>query len=366
MKRLAAVLAVGLGAAAASGQYTRVWTQPAIPTPEALDRLNLRLGWSDAIPVSGYRDGIATVQNLGDVIIVQERSGAVTAIDPVTGAARWRTAVGLAYPVTHNVGFNDTMILVANGARIYGLDRATGGQLWTVELSVDAVVAADGERRLRSTSASATADCRLTRSRRRPRRELPGPRRIRPAPAEQPPTTGPRSSTSGGYSGAGDSARAPGGGGGRTVSTSVQATDGRSVTTAMQATGGRTATGGGDINRTARGKVPPGSGPRLLWDYQTNLRASERPIVGERTVLVVGTGREAVFVDKEGGQAPDVHGANRAFTAPPAHYFDIAYTGCANGTVYAFNLARRAVHSGKRPSTARLSERPTATTKTCS
>src|SRR4051794_34421496 len=94
MKRLASLIVVGGLTAAACAQYPRVWTRPVPPAPEVLDRLNLRLDWRAGVPVDGPRDGVATVQHLSDLVIVQTRRGAVTALDPVTGAARWRTAVG--------------------------------------------------------------------------------------------------------------------------------------------------------------------------------------------------------------------------------------------------------------------------------
>src|SRR4051794_9077323 len=103
-KLLGLAVLCGLTAAVAFGaQPMTVWTIPSVPAQESLDRLNLRLAWRTLIPVEGRRDGIATVQNLGDVVIVQTRRGAVSAIDPNTGAVRWRTAVGDPYPVTHEV-----------------------------------------------------------------------------------------------------------------------------------------------------------------------------------------------------------------------------------------------------------------------
>ena len=107
---------------------------PAVPPAEVLDRFNLRLGWRMGLPVDGYKDGIATVQNLDDVIIVQNRKGAVTAIDPVTGAVRSRRTVGQSYPITQPVGHNDSLLLISNGTRVFALDRATGGDLWNVNL----------------------------------------------------------------------------------------------------------------------------------------------------------------------------------------------------------------------------------------
>jgi outer membrane protein assembly factor BamB len=354
MKRMAAVLTVGLIVSAACGQYARVWTQPTIPTPEVLDRLNLRLGWTAMVPVAGFEDGVATIQNLGDVVIVQTRRGGVSALDPTTGAARWQTAVGLPYPVVHRVGFNETSILVANGARIYALDRATGKLLWNVDLAAtpSSPPTATGEAfyvclsngRLSAyafpnETAPAPSPGGATAGQAKEPARAPssspaaaagsGAVRTQPVPARPSAVNAPTPTTP----------SAPAGGGGRSVTTSVGIA-GRSVTTSVQVTGGRTAAGGGDINRTGRGAAGAG-GARLLWDHQTNLRISERPIVGEKNILVVGTGREAVFLDRDGGTRAEVFRAESDFTAPVTQYFDTAYAACANGTAYAFDLNRR-------------------------
>src|SRR5205807_9487726 len=61
-------------------------------------------------------------------------SGVEIAIDPNTGAKRWRASGGEPYPVVRPLGYNDDVVLVTNGTRIYGLDRATGRQQWVLEL----------------------------------------------------------------------------------------------------------------------------------------------------------------------------------------------------------------------------------------
>jgi outer membrane protein assembly factor BamB len=366
MTKLAAVVMVGgLAVGSAWAQSPREWANPVVPSQQALDRLNLRLGWQAAMPVEGFRDGIATVQNLGDLIIVQTRHGGVVALDPATGAARWRASVGLAYPVTHRVGYNDTTILVDNGTRVFGLDRSNGKQLWEVDLAgtpsspptadANAFYVCLGNGRLsayalpRETAAVAGAPPAAPSGAGRPMEPAGSPSsgiaaaagsgavRTPPVPARPsaagfvPKTTQPTGAPA-----------SVAGGRTVTVSTALQATGGRSVTTAVQATGGRTATGGGDINRTIRGGGgTAGAAPQLLWDYQTTLRISERPVFSEKQVLVIGTGREALFIDKT-GQNPLVVNADAAFTAPLGQYGDMVYAGCANGSVYAFDMRARA------------------------
>ena len=352
MKRLAAVVAVAVSVASAFGQYARVWTQPAAPPTEVLDRFNLRLGWQTAVPVTGYRDGIATIQNLGDVIIVQTRRGSVVAFDPVTGTARWQASVGLAYPVTHEVGANDSLILVANGTRIFALDRATGRDLWAVDLAAtpssppaanaDAFYVCLSNGRLsayafpvESPSAATTTSPSATPSTTRPGSGAPAApgssaarRNLSPAVLHRRRVAAPTPSG------------ALAGGGGRTVTTTVGSGI-RSASTAMQVTGGRTATTASEVNRTGRGGPSP-TGPRLLWDHQTNLRISKRPVLGVKDVLVVGTGREALFIDKTGtNSVPFV--ADAPFSSPVGQYGMLAYAACTDGTIYAFDLPNRSV-----------------------
>jgi outer membrane protein assembly factor BamB len=359
MKRLAAIVVIGLAVASASGQYTRVWTQPAIPPADVLDRLNLRLGWQAAAPVFGFHDGVATIQDLGDVIIVQTRRGGVIAIDPVTGAARWQTSVGNAYPVVHKVGTNDSLILVANGTRVFALDRATGRTLWDVDLSgtpssppsanADAFYICLSNGRLSAYAfpvetppATSNAPSTAPAASRPPEPARPGSSgtaaaagsgvvRTQPVPARPSASQRVAAPTASG---------APAGGSGRTANTSI-GTGIRSATTAMQVSGGRSATTASEVNRTGRGGGGAG-GPRLLWDYQTNLRISERPALGTKHVLVVGTGREALFIDKD-GSSPVPFTADAPFSSPIAQYGTIAYAACTNGTIYAFDLPNRSV-----------------------
>jgi outer membrane protein assembly factor BamB len=334
MKRLTAVAVATILGTTALAQYTRIWTQPNVPTGDILGRVNLKLGWAANVPVDGLRDGVATIQNLGDLVIVQTRHGAVTAFDPVNGAAKWRASVGLAYPVTHNVGYNDNLILVANGTRIYALDRATGKSLWDVELTatpssppaanVDAFYVCLSNGRLAS---------------------YYFPVETAPKPGKAPQTgtsaaaqarSQPNRPTTGGTAAGNQPTRTAPSGAGRSVTTSA-GMDARSVTTAVQA-GSRTATSG-DIHRDSRGQMATG-GPRLRWDYQTNLRMSERPVLGEKQLFAIGTGPQAVFIDKNGTRPLDFT-ADAPFSAPLGQYGETAYAACANGSIYSIDISRR-------------------------
>ncbi len=101
MKKLAVgVVAVLLTGAIVSAQAPpRLYTQPPVPRPETLDRLNLKLAWRAYLPTEGRRDGIFSVQipermqPPGELLLVQTRSSAVLALDSATGAILWRTRV---------------------------------------------------------------------------------------------------------------------------------------------------------------------------------------------------------------------------------------------------------------------------------
>ena len=69
----------------ASNESTRVWSQPAPPSREALDRLNLQQDWAVYVPMDGRLDGFASIQVVGNELIVQTRSGMVDAIHRLRG-----------------------------------------------------------------------------------------------------------------------------------------------------------------------------------------------------------------------------------------------------------------------------------------
>src|SRR5262245_4480601 len=131
MRTLAALLTAAVAAAPAWSQIHRatpVTTNPLPPSSEALDRLNLALGWRVQLPILDLRDGIATAQFLSDLVVIQTRSGILTALEPATGAFRWQVRLGTTYPpVPLPVGANSRFVFAANGTRLYQIERSTGG-----------------------------------------------------------------------------------------------------------------------------------------------------------------------------------------------------------------------------------------------
>jgi outer membrane protein assembly factor BamB len=142
MKPLLSVLALMLTATAVTAQDPRLlFSRPAVPPREALDRLNLQLGWRTYIPVESGRDGIYSVQFTGREMFVQTRSGMVVSLDPETGETHWRSLPGLPYRDKHPVGYNSALVFVVDATTLYALSRATGAVVWQFDLP-DAVIAA--------------------------------------------------------------------------------------------------------------------------------------------------------------------------------------------------------------------------------
>ncbi len=136
MKQLLSVLVVALMVTTATAQdLSRLYSRPAVPPREVLDRLNLTLGWYAYVPTDGVRDRIFSIQLTGQDILVQMRSGAITSLEPETGRVRWGPIiVGLPYRHQEAIGYNSRLLFVANGSTLYAVDRRNGQQQWSYEL----------------------------------------------------------------------------------------------------------------------------------------------------------------------------------------------------------------------------------------
>ena len=141
MKPLLSVLALVLTATAVTAQDPQLFSRPLVPPREALDRLNLQLGWRTYIPVESRRDAIFSVQLTGREMFVQTRSGMLVSLDPETGETRWRTLPGLPYRDKHPVGYNSALVFVVDATTLYALSRPTGAIVWQFDLP-DAIIAA--------------------------------------------------------------------------------------------------------------------------------------------------------------------------------------------------------------------------------
>jgi outer membrane protein assembly factor BamB len=112
-----------------------VLTKAPLPRREVLDRLGMKIHWQTYFPMGGTRDGILHMQVLGDQLVAQTRSGAVIALDAETGRRLWTSNLGEPYRVTQEpANANDQYVFVNSGARMVGLDRASGNPVWTITL----------------------------------------------------------------------------------------------------------------------------------------------------------------------------------------------------------------------------------------
>ncbi len=127
----------------------RIYTRPAVPSREALDRLNLTVEWRVYLPVEGKRDGIFSVQLPDKYVLVrmpdgslapswqilaQTNSGLVIALERETGQVLWRSLVGVPYHVNVPLAVNSRSVIVNSGPFVYALDRMTGALQWRYPL----------------------------------------------------------------------------------------------------------------------------------------------------------------------------------------------------------------------------------------
>ena len=121
----------------ASDDPTRIWSQPSPPSREALDRLNLQEDWAVYVPMDGRRDGFASIQVVGNQLVIQTRSGMITLLDSANGGrAKWRTRTGRLYQGALPPAINAKSILTTDNGNLYALDRETGILQWEHSLSV--------------------------------------------------------------------------------------------------------------------------------------------------------------------------------------------------------------------------------------
>ncbi len=119
-----------LAGAAATAQNSRLHTAPSVPSREALERLNLKLGWRAYVPMDGRRDGLISIQRDGDQLLVQTRSCLVAVLDAETGQSLWRTRVGKPYSIEQPLAFNKSAVFAVREQSVWGIDRSNGQPLW--------------------------------------------------------------------------------------------------------------------------------------------------------------------------------------------------------------------------------------------
>lgn len=356
MKKLSALLvAGGLAAGAGLAQYPNdPYTRPVPPSKDALARLNLDQAWFVRVPTDGPRDGIESVQHLGPQIIVQTRRGDIVSLEPKTGATQWRAAIGNPYHVTHEVGYNDQLILATAGTRVYGLDRASGEQAWVTDLpsTPSSPPAADADGFYVCLSNGRLAAYAFPLELGKPAAVKPGTVMTDIARGKAPPAPPPLSDQKvGGY----------GFNTGRTATGNEALYHRRAAIGSVADIGKRPPLGQIDIKRNERGQLVV-AGPKLRWEYATHRRIEDRPLLSSTSVLVVSTERYAIVVDKRRGEKAFELPASGEISAPVGSYGEIGYVADREGTVYCYDLAATAVrwtYSTKSTSTIRTKPRAT-------
>lgn len=130
--QLATLLAVAVGAVGLLAQ-TRpeaVYSHPKPPSAEVLERLNLRLAWTNAVPMDGARDGFLRIEVIGPDVFAVTRSGLVVRLDGETGRLVWRTRVDRSYTIMPYVAVNRRSVYLIANAYLHSLDRETGAIRW--------------------------------------------------------------------------------------------------------------------------------------------------------------------------------------------------------------------------------------------
>jgi outer membrane protein assembly factor BamB len=129
-----AVLLAFLATDLTAQDRTQVYSNPALPPREGLDRMNLTQAWFTVIPMDGRKDGFLAVQSDGKQLFVQTKSGIVAVIDAETGRTLWRTLPGQPYEGNVPLSYNTYSVYVLNATDLYALDRRTGQPQWQFRL----------------------------------------------------------------------------------------------------------------------------------------------------------------------------------------------------------------------------------------
>jgi outer membrane protein assembly factor BamB len=283
-KYLTAGLALLLTAAAAPAQRPQdVYSAPALPSAEALRRLNLTILWYRYVPTLGRRDGLMTVQHAGADLFVQTRSGEVLRLDPETGAVRWRTRVGNPYQGFRALTYNHRSVFVINSNYFFSLSRADGSLQWRARLPAGVSAApVAGELALYLSTST-----------------------------------------------------------GRLYCFTIPLTEALAATFTPD-TGG-TYTTLTEVRETGRaGAIGPQ--PRLFWDEQTDLRLEHPPVQSPESILCVSpTGKAVAFAKvprEEGIGTTELYRfqARGPVPAPPGSFGDEAYIGSRDANLYALNI----------------------------
>jgi len=302
MKKLAILVAALLLAATfvTADDQTRQYTRPAVPSSDALDRLNLKMAWRTYVPTDGKRDSLIGAYVLPGQLLVQTRSGLVIALDPETGQQQWRTMVGQPYQLVRGLTHNSQSVFaISTGTVLFALDRRTGDVQWQYELpnGVAAFPVADEELLFISLGIGRLFAYAL------------------PRPVQL----------------AGDKT------GKETVKKPEKVADkapsfygGSSVTTAS--------IGPLSSSRDAYRDASTGPRPVPLWDYRTIGRLEKSPLVSGNVVVFADTDGRVIGLNREDRTEQWSFLTEKEISAPVSQYGELVYIASKDANLYAVRI----------------------------
>jgi outer membrane protein assembly factor BamB len=342
MKHLAGALAALLMASAATAQdRSHLHTHPAVPSDDAMRRLNLELGWRTYVSVDGRRDAIYSVQNAGDVLLVQTRSGLVCAVEAETGRVRWQSRVGRPYHVSVRLGYTSHAVYVVNDQTLYVLDRDTGALLWDFDMpsAVTTAPVADEEQvflSLYGGTVSAYSDpkripkavAKSTDSSRKDEEK----RKEEAKSAEYASSSGVRTSAA-----VGGGLRVSSGGSGVGLTSSIGAL------ASATGKGTRAISNIGPLSsarQTTGGTATSGVEPRLDWSDASGMRLEVTPLQTSDTIFLVGAGGRIAGLEKGLHQGVRYHHAiaDDLIIVAPGQHGEVAYVASQDSNLYAVRI----------------------------
>jgi outer membrane protein assembly factor BamB len=128
---------------ALAGLCLLLWTSAAtaqrtvdakLPTRTATARLGLERQWFTAIPLGNANERVLSFNVDGGLLFVKTTGGNLHTSDAETGRPLWMAHLGPAAARGFDVAVNSTQVIATNLKTIYGLDRATGREVWHATL----------------------------------------------------------------------------------------------------------------------------------------------------------------------------------------------------------------------------------------
>ena len=128
------LVGVSLAATAASAHAQSPLRESVLPDDRLLANLNVERAWWAHADLDARRDEVSAIVIDEENIYVQSKRNAVTAIDQLTGRKLWTRKLGSSVETAYPGSANDTLFVIAADGRLFGFDKFTGFQRWSIKL----------------------------------------------------------------------------------------------------------------------------------------------------------------------------------------------------------------------------------------